>query len=47
MIQDEFRQVYMRLNEELIKFVKVVAARPSSQAAEPIDMIDGLIPRVL
>lgn len=43
MIQQELREVYYRLNEELQKFVKYASNRSES---EPFN-IDGLIPRIL
>ena len=48
MIQNELREVYKRLNDELIKFVKLLAARSDGSSDESqADMIDGLIPRIL
>ena len=43
MIQQELRDVYSRLNDELIKFVKYASNRGESDSFN----IDGLIPRIL
>lgn len=46
MVQEEFRDVYMRFNEELKQFVMSCSQKQSGQPGTPYD-VDNLLSRIL